>query len=136
MEQLRAVGVEAKIELVEWGTWVEEAYVGRNFQSTVVGVDASNMTARALLERFTSTYGKNFINFSNEEFDKVVASAATTLDMEEQVALYKRAQEILSEQAGSLWLQDLCDLVVLRPELDGMTFYATYVLDMSTIYYK
>jgi len=26
--------------------------------------------------------------------------------------------------------------VVLRPQLDGMTFYATYVLDMSTIYYK
>ena len=68
--------------------------------------------------------------------DTVVAKAIATMDMEEQVSLYKRAQEILNEQAASLWLQDLCDLVVLDPALDGMTFYATYVLDMSTIYYK
>ena len=60
----------------------------------------------------------------------------TTLNMEEQVALYQRAQEILNEQVGSLWLQDLCDLVVMDRRLDGMVFYATYVLDMSTIYYK
>ena len=25
---------------------------------------------------------------------------------------------------------------ILSRQLDGMTFYATYVLDMSTIYYK
>ena len=94
------------------------------------------MTAREMLERYTTPHSKNFINFSDAEFDDVVAKAAATLDREEQVALYKRAQEILNEQAGSLWLQDLCDLVVMRPQLDGMTFYATYVLDMSTIYYK
>ena len=94
------------------------------------------MTAREMLERYTTTHGKNFIGFSNAEFDDVVHRAATTLDMEEQVELYKRAQEILNEQAASLWIQDLCDLVVLNPGLDGMTFYSTYVLDMSTIYWK
>ena len=66
----------------------------------------------------------------------MVGKAVVTMDMEEQVKLYKQAQEILNEQAASLWLQDLCDLVVMDPALDGMTFYATYVLDMSTIYYK
>ena len=58
------------------------------------------------------------------------------MDPDEQLALYQRAQEILSEQAASLWIQDLCDLVVMDPALDGYTFYSTYVLDMATIYYK
>ena len=49
VEQLKAVGVTATIQPVEWETWVSEAYVGRNFQATLVGVDASTMTARALL---------------------------------------------------------------------------------------
>ena len=53
----------------------------------------------------------------------------------EQEALYKRAQVILSEQAASVWIQDLCDLTVMDPALEGLTLYRTYVLDMSTIRY-
>ena len=135
-QQLAQVGITAEVQEVTWETWVSDVYKGRNYQTTVSGIAASDMTAREMLERYTTTHGKNFIQFSNEEFDSVVAQATTTMDMEEQVELYKRAQEILNEQAASLWIQDLCDLVVMRPELDGMTFYATYVLDMSTIYYK
>ena len=135
-QQLAAVGIDAQVQEVAWETWVSDVYKGRQFEGTVSGIAASNMTAREMLERYTTGHSKNFINFSDAEFDDVVNRAMTTMDMDEQVTLYKRAQEILSEQAGSLWLQDLCDLVVLRPQLDGMTFYATYVLDMSTIYYK
>jgi len=135
-QQLSAIGINAKVEEVAWETWVSDVYKGRNYQTTVSGIAASDMTAREMLERYTTTHGKNFIEFSNEEYDTVIAQAVTTMNMDEQVSLYKRAQEILNEQAASLWIQDLCDLVVMRPELDGMTFYATYVLDMSTIYYK
>ena len=134
-QQLSAIGINATVEEVEWATWVGEVYKGRDFQTTVSGIAASDMTAREMLERYTTTHSKNFIGFSNEEFDRVVEQAKTTLDMDEQVALYKRAQEILNEQAASLWLQDLCDLVVMNPKLGGMTFYATYVLDMSSISY-
>ena len=135
-QQLSEVGITATVEEVTWETWVSDVYRGRNYQTTVSGIAASDMTAREMLQRYVSDHQKNFIGFNNEEFDSVVTQAMATLDMDEQVALYKRAQEILNEQAASLWLQDLCDLVVMRPELDGMTFYATYVLDMSTIYYK
>ncbi len=135
-QQLEQVNIRATVQEVPWETWVSDVYKGRNFQTTVSGIAASDMTAREMLERYTTPHSKNFIGFSNAEFDDVVGRAAASISMEEQVALYKRAQEILNEQAASLWLQDLCDLVVMRPELDGVTFYATYVLDMSTIYFK
>lgn len=135
-QQLAEANINATVEEVTWEVWVSDVYRGRNYQATVSGIAASDMTAREMLQRYVSDNQKNFINFSNEEYDSVVNQALTTLDMEEQVALYKRAQEILNEQVGSLWLQDLCDLVVMDPQLEGMVFYATYVLDMSTIYYK
>jgi len=135
-QQLAAIGITANVQEVAWETWVSDVYKGSQFEGTVSGIAASNMTAREMLERYTTGHSKNFIKFSNQEFDDVVSRAMTTMDMDEQVTLYKRAQEILNEQAASLWLQDLCDLVVMDPKLDGMTFYATYVLDMSTIYYK
>lgn len=135
-QQLAAVGIDAQVQEISWESWVQDVYKGRDFQATVSGIAASDMTAREMLERYTSGHSKNFINFSDGEFDDVVARAAVTMDPEQQVALYQRAQEILSEQAASLWLQDLCDLTVLKPGLEGMTFYATYVLDMSTIHFS
>ena len=87
VEQLKEIGVTAKIELVEWGTWVSDVYAGRQFQSTVVGVDASNMTARALLERFTSDYAKNFINYNSADYDALFQQALTTYDDAEQTAI-------------------------------------------------
>lgn len=30
----------------------------------------------------------------------------------------------------------MCELAVTNPALDGFTFYRTYVIDMSTVYFK
>lgn len=135
-EQLSAVGITATLNPIEWESWVSDVYRGRNFESTVCGIAASDMTGREMLERYVSDNQKNFINFNSAEYDEVMEKALTTLDADEQTQLYKQAETILNEEAASLWIQDLCDLVVMDPALDGMTFYATYVLDMSTIYYK
>ncbi len=135
VEQLKEIGVTAKIELVEWGTWVSDVYAGRQFQSTVVGVDASNMTARALLERFTSDYAKNFINYNNADYDALFQQALTTYDDAEQTAIYKAMEKNLTENAANVYIQDLADLVAVRQGLEGVTFYPIYVLDLSTVRY-
>ncbi len=136
VEQLKAVGITATIIPVEWETWVSDVYGGRDFQSTVVGFDASTMTARAMLERWTSDHGKNMINFNDAEYDEVFAQAAACTDDEEQTALYHRLLEILAEQAANVYIEDLCDMVAVNPALGGFTFYPIYVLDLSTVYYK
>lgn len=135
VEQLKEIGVTAKIELVEWGTWVSDVYAGRQFQSTVVGVDASNMTARALLERFTSDYAKNFINYNNADYDALFQQALTTYDDAGQTAIYKAMEKNLTENAANVYIQDLADLVAVRQGLEGVTFYPIYVLDLSTVRY-
>ena len=135
VEQLKEIGVTAKIELVEWGTWVSDVYAGRQFQSTVVGVDASNMTARALLERFTSDYAKNFINYNNADYDALFQQALTTYDDAEQTAIYKAMEKNLTENAANVYIQDLADLVAVRQGLEGVTFYPIYVLDLANLHY-
>ena len=135
VEQLKAVGINAQIQLVEWESWVEDVYTGRQFQSTVVGVDASNMTARALLERFTSDYDRNFINYNNAEYDALFQQAIACYDDAEQTALYKQMERNLTEHAANVYIQDLADLVALRTGLEGVQFYPIYVLDLSTVRY-
>lgn len=135
VEQLKAVGVTAEIQLVEWGTWLSDVYAGRQFQSTVVGVDASTMTARALLERFTSTASNNFINYNDAEYDALFQQAVTAADDASQTAAYKQAEANLTENAANVYIQDLADLVAVRKGLEGVRFYPIYVLDLSGIHY-
>ncbi len=134
-QELQAVGVSMNIKLVDWETWLSETYLGRNYQATIVGVDAAMMTARAMLERFTSDAGNNFVNFSSAEYDETFAAAISCTDDAEQTELYKKLQTILAEEAANLYLQDLCDLVAMRKGVGGYEFYPIYVMDMSKVYF-
>ena len=133
-EELKNIGVNVKIKPVEWEVWLEEVYANRNYQSTVVGVDASNVSARAMLERFTTDGHGNFVNFSDEEYDKIFKEAISTTDEEKQIKLYKELEGILAEKAANVYIQDLANLVAISDKFDGYVFYPLYVQDMSTIY--
>ena len=134
-EQLREAGINVTIQPVEWSTWLDTIYNGRQFQATVVGVDAANMTARAMLERFTSDYGKNFINYNNPAYDTLFQQAINAQDEATQTDLYKQMESMLADTAANVYIQDLCDLVAMRQDLGGLKFYPIYVLDLSTVYF-
>ena len=134
VEQLKAIGVTAKIQQVEWDSWLSDVYADRKFQSTVVGVDAAYLSGRALLERFTSTSSKNFINYSNEEYDKLYQQVKTSTDEEEQVELYKKMETLLCDDAANLYIEDMACEVALRSDFAGYQFYPLYVQDMAKIY--
>lgn len=135
VEQLKAVGIRATIQPVTFESWVQDAYVGRKFQSTLVGVDASNMTARAMLERFVSSHDKNFINYTDEQYDDMFAQAQRCYDDAEQTAIYKAMERNLTENAANVYIQDLADLVAVRDGIEGPDFYPIYVMDLTSIRY-
>ena len=135
VQQLAEVGVKATIQPIEWESWVSDVYAGRQFQATVVGVDASNMTARALLERFNSQAGNNFINYSDSGYDALFAQALASYDDAEQTAIYKQMLANLTENAANVYIQDLADLVAVRKGVEGVTFYPIYVLDLANLHY-
>ena len=134
VEQLKNIGVTAEIELVEWETWVSEAYTNRNFEATVVGVDASSLTASALLSRFVSDAPNNFINFSNADYDAAYARAEAAVDDEEKTEAYKECERLLAEHAANVYIQDLPCLVALNKKYAGYEFYPLYVQDISKLY--
>nr|WP_167955411.1 ABC transporter substrate-binding protein [Anaerosporobacter faecicola] len=134
VEQLKAVGITAKIQQVEWNGWLEDVYNGRNYEATIIGLD-SNLAPRDSVERFVSTAKNNFINYKNEQFDETFAKAiASTVD-EEKVEYYKQLQAYLTQDAASAYIQDPPLLVAVNKKLAGYTFYPVYVQDMAKVYY-
>ncbi|NMB43909.1 MAG: ABC transporter substrate-binding protein [Clostridiales bacterium] len=135
VEQLKQIGVDATIKQVEWATWLSDVYSSRDYESTIIGLDAK-LAPRNVLERYQSSASGNFVNYDNENFDKVFEKAIRTTDDSEKVAFYMELQEILAEDAASIYLQDPSLLVAVNKELGGYTFYPVYVQDMSKVYYK
>lgn len=136
VEQFAKIGVNAKIQTVEWASWLSDVYMARDYESTVIGVDASSLTGRALLERFISTAGNNFTNYSNASYDEVYEKIRDTYDETKQIELYKELQKILTEDAANVYIQDMASMVALNKAYGGYEFYPLYVLDMSKIYLK
>lgn len=135
VEQLKAVGVTAVIDLMESETWLSDVYQGQNFEATITGMDASTLTASALLARFTSTSAKNFISFYNDDYDAAYSTAVSSVDPAEQTAAFKQCQTILTQQAANVYIQDLADFVAMQPNLTGYTFYPLSAMDLSTVHF-
>ena len=134
-EQFKQIGVTVNIKNVDWDTWLSDVYSGRNYQATVIGVDAASLTARAMLSRFVSDDSSNFTNFSDPEYDKLYAEAASCTDDAKQVELYKQLEEILTKDAANVYIQDMCDFVAMGKGVQGYAFYPLYVMDMSKVYF-
>ncbi len=132
-EQLKEIGVTANIQEVEWNSWLSDVYTDRNYESTVVGVDASTLTGYALFSRFASDAHNNFTNYNNSDYDAAFANAVATADDDEKTKYYKECETILAEDAANVYIQDLPEFVALNKKYTGYVFYPLYVQDLSKI---
>jgi len=133
VEEFKEIGVNATIQEVEWNTWLSDVYTGRQFESTVVGVDASTLTAYAMLSRFKSDANNNFINYNNADYDAAFDAAVAAVDDDEKTEHYKECERILAETAANVYIQDLPEFVALNKKFTGYTFYPLYAQDISKI---
>lgn len=133
-QQLEAAGINAVIVPVEWATWLDEVYNGRNYQATISGITC-DQTPGYLLNRFQAESSKNFINYANAKYDETYLKAAASLDLAEKAEYYKELQNMLVEDAGTAFLSVPPITVAVKPELSGYTFYPVYVQDMSVVRY-
>ncbi len=131
---LKEINVTAKIELIEWETWLSDVYAGRDFEATVVGLDASSLAASSMLLRFNSDSSKNFVNYNNPDYDAAYARAEASTDENERTQAYKECEKILTETAANVYIQDMAEFVALNKKYAGYEFYPLYVQDVSKLY--
>ena len=133
VEQLKAVGINAKINAVEWNTWLNDIYNGRQYTATISGVTC-DQTPGYMLNRFQTESSKNFINYSNASYDEIYLKAQYTLDLGEKADYYKQLQQLLVDDAATAFIQVPGNMTAISNRLAGYKFYPIYVQDMSTVY--
>ena len=117
-------------------TWLRDVYAGRSYESTGIGVDASSMTAEALLGTFYSKADNNFANYSNAEYDRLYEESRVTFDDVKRTELFKDMEKILADDAANVYIQDMAEFVALNKKFEGYEFYPLYVLDIAKLKVK
>ncbi len=134
VNQLKQIGVTAAIHQVDWATWISKVYTGRDYEATVISVDGAVLTPASFLSRYVSTAKNNFVNYKNPEYDKLYEQAVKESDAAKRTELFKKAQQLISRDAASVYIQDIASLTALKTGIKGFTAYPLYVFDASTLY--
>lgn len=130
--ELKAIGINMEIKQVDWATWLDVVYKGRDYETTVIAL-TSTYAPYDVLERYQSTADGNFINYSNPEVDKIMAQIPMTADINERTALYHQVLGLLTDDACSVYLQDPTTITAVATRLEGYHVYPMYVQDMSQV---
>ncbi len=141
--QLRDVGIQADIEVMEWGA-LRQLWGGLTAEECpleifIMGAGASSADADWGLRPIFMTQPTNENNYgfySNAEFDDVIVRAMQEVDAEARNALYHRAQEIVYlEDPGAIWLYDTYHVVAARKDVMDITASALGVVTFESAYF-
>jgi len=105
VQQLSKVGIKVKIEPVEWAVWLDRIYKGRDYDTTIIGLDGK-LNPNDILGKYVSDASNNFFNYKNLEFDDTLKQALSEIDLNKRVDLYKKAQTILTNDAAAVYIMD------------------------------
>ncbi len=135
VDQLARVGIKATIEPIEFGVWLERIYVNRDFETTLIDI-TGKINPQEVLGRYASDFYRNFINYNNPEYDKLIEQALRATDEKTQVERYKQAQKVLTEDVAAIFLLDYQFNWAMKPTIQGYTPYPMFFHDLSRLRLK
>lgn len=121
-QRLRFVGIDAKIRIVEWATFLKEFVDKGNFEVVMLGW--STTPDPDMYEVWHSSKTKpgelNFVGYHNAEVDRLLDEGRRTFDIQKRKRAYFRIQEILAEDQPYTFLYVPDALPVVSSRIHGI----------------
>ena len=111
--QLAEAGIDAKVENVEWGFWLEEIYKKLNYDMTIIAHTSPNDMGNF------ARGPKYFYGYDDAKFTALWDAISTEADTAKREALLKEGQTYLADQAVHGFLFQLPQLGVYKQEVEG-----------------
>jgi len=96
-EQLRQIGIEAEMNLVENATMVQQVHQEKTFDIAVTGTSAYVDPNQIVFGNFKTGEAGNFAGYSNPRVDELIAQGVAVTDQAERTEIYQEIQRILLE---------------------------------------
>ncbi|NWF52731.1 MAG: peptide-binding protein [Nitrospirae bacterium] len=121
-ENLKKVGIEMKIRVLEWQAMLHEFIDKKRFEAVIMGWGLSRDPD--IYDIWHSSKTKegefNFISYKNEEVDRLLIEGRRSFNIEKRKKIYYRIHEILAEEQPCTFLFVPDSLPVLHMRFKGV----------------
>ena len=121
------IGVKAEIKTVDWAAYLDKAAAGE-FPAYMLGWTGDNGDPDnfiyTLLDK-DSIGSNNYSYYANDELHDILIEAQTIVDQDKRNELYKKAQEIIHEDAPWIPLVHSTPLLAASADLTGLVPHPT-----------
>lgn len=121
-KRLKDIGIEMKIQLVEWGTFLKEFIGSKRFEAVLLGWQLSRDPD--IYDIFHSTRtgaGQfNFVSYKNKEVDQLLEEARRLFQEESRAGVYHRIHEIISQEEPYTFLYVPDALPIVHRRIRGV----------------
>ena len=128
--ELREVGIEARIENVEWAQWLEQVFNGHDFDLTIV----------SHTEPFDiGIYARPdyYFGYDSAEFRQIIADLTAAAEPAERKRLIEAAQRRIADDHVNAFLFELALTSVANAKLQGLwTDAPTQATDMTGVHWE
>jgi peptide/nickel transport system substrate-binding protein len=113
VDQLKKVGVNVKIEQIEWGQWVSRVWREADYDLTIIGhAEAWDINNYA--------NPKYYFRYDSPKFQELFRKSEVTLDDKARREQFAQLQKLLVEEAPVVWLYVHPRLVVTKKGVHGL----------------
>jgi peptide/nickel transport system substrate-binding protein len=128
--ELAKVGVEAKIENVEWAQWLSGVFKDKNFDLSII----SHVEPMDLMIYADPNY---YFQYDSQAFRDIMQKANSTVDVAQRKLYLAEAQKRLADDAVNVFLFQLQQIAVANAKLKGLWKESPYfVNDMSGVHWE
>ncbi|HEY6000947.1 MAG TPA: peptide-binding protein [bacterium] len=121
-KNLKAVGIDVSIRVVEWAAFLKEFVNPRKFDAIILGWSLSRDPDQYDIWHSSKTGPAelNHVSFKNAEVDSLLEKGRRTFDQEQRRQAYFRLQEVLAEEQPYVFLYDPEALPIVAARFRGI----------------
>lgn len=114
-EMLTQVGLNVKIQLIDWSTWISDVYRASKFDLTVIG-----HTGKLDPDGTLGGYGEGkYVQWFNDDAAGLIKTAAATIGYEDRKILYDQVLEIMAKEVPFVYLGSSYRTTAYRNNVTG-----------------
>ncbi|MCX8026229.1 MAG: peptide-binding protein [Thermodesulfovibrionales bacterium] len=121
-EQLKEIGVEVNIKVLEWQAMLHEFIDKKRFEAVILGWALSrDPDSYDIWHSSKTKEGEfNFVSYKNEEVDRLLLEGRRTFDIKKRQMIYHRIHKILADEQAYIFLYVPDALPVLHKRFKGV----------------
>ena len=119
--QLKQIGIDLKVNVVEFTTWLHDVYTNKNYDLSMVDHNESHDFGQWADPKY-------YYGYNNKQVQDLYAKAMLCANPKESNKLLAKAARIISQDAPADWLLNYKVVTAKVKNLDGMPFDINQVL--------